>query len=349
MFPRSRNICTLAVATVALTTASLAAPGDAFAFDLRGPFGGRGPAPLTNKIGGGIGKLLDVGGKVIDKTVDVGGKVIDKAVYVRGKMIEQNQAAQGPGPRPTCRAGSRECGGGSAGKPGNPPEAKCSVRGVFGKYDPATGQCVITLGNGNPGTSSKPDSGAGYRCPKQLPYDPQTGRCRRAPDLEALAEEERAAAAERARTEARAEAAARARAEARAAAEAQAERLARPQVIYVGLPAPVVPGSPVLGPAATTAPVPAMAAPAAASTCLTKEYLQAGTVLFKDVCAKEWAMNSTTLPSQVVSAASRACLTKDYLQAGVVLFKDTCTSEWAINPPEQQSQVPQTPGGPQVR
>jgi hypothetical protein len=81
---------------------------------------------------------------------------------------------------------------------------------------------------------------------------------------------------------------------------------------------------------------------------LTKEYLQAGTVLFKDVCAKEWAMNSTTLSSQVVSAASRACLTKDYLQAGVVLFKDTCTNEWAINPPEQQAKAVQTPGAPHV-
>jgi hypothetical protein len=82
---------------------------------------------------------------------------------------------------------------------------------------------------------------------------------------------------------------------------------------------------------------------------LTKEYLQAGTVLFKDVCTNQWAMNSTTLPSQVVSAANRACLTKDNLQAGVVLFKDICTNEWAMNPPEQQAQASQASPVPQVR
>jgi hypothetical protein len=75
---------------------------------------------------------------------------------------------------------------------------------------------------------------------------------------------------------------------------------------------------------------------------LAKEYLQAGVVLFKDVCTKEWAMNSTTLTGQVVSAASRACLTKEYPQAGILFFKDTCTNEWAMNPPpEQQAEAPQ--------
>jgi hypothetical protein len=100
MFPLSKNIGTLAVATVALTTASLSAPGDAFALEPRGPFGNigskGGPGPLinTNKISGGIDKLLNAGGKAIDKTVDVGGKVIDKAINIRGKVIEQNLAAQ---------------------------------------------------------------------------------------------------------------------------------------------------------------------------------------------------------------------------------------------------------------
>jgi hypothetical protein len=31
--------------------------------------------------------------------------------------------------------------------------------------------------------------------------------------------------------------------------------------------------------------------------------------------------------------ASRSCLTKEYLQTGQVLFRDLCTSEWAVNPP----------------
>jgi hypothetical protein len=142
------------------------------------------------------------------------------------------------------------------------------------------------------------------------------------PDKDTLAARQAQAEAERAAAAAR-------------AAAAEAKRLSRPKVIYVGSPAPVAP-----------APV---AAPAPAPTCLTKEYLQAGTVLFKDVCTNQFAMNSTTLPSQVVTAATRACLTKENLQAGVVLFKDTCTNEWAMNPPEQQAQAPQTPAVPQVR
>jgi hypothetical protein len=120
----------------------------------------------------------------------------------------------------------------------------------------------------------------------------------------------------------------------------------KPKVIYVNSPAPVAP-APVAAPAPVVVPAPVAAA--AAPTCLTKEYLQAGTVLFKDVCTNQWAMNSTTLPSQVVSAANRACLTKDNLQAGVVLFKDICTNEWAMNPPEQQAQAPQASPVPQVR
>ena len=75
---------------------------------------------------------------------------------------------------------------------------------------------------------------------------------------------------------------------------------------------------------------------APAPTCLTKEYLQNSTVMFKDNCTKEWAMNSTTLTAQPVN---RACLVKEYPQSGVVLFKDTCTNVWAWNP-EQQAQGP---------
>jgi hypothetical protein len=32
-------------------------------------------------------------------------------------------------------------------------------------------------------------------------------------------------------------------------------------------------------------------------------------------------------------ATGRSCLTKEYLQTGQVLFRDLCTSEWAVNPP----------------
>ena len=50
-------------------------------------------------------------------------------------------------------------------------------------------------------------------------------------------------------------------------------------------------------------------ATAATTTCLTKEYLDIGAVLFKDVCTQEWAMNSTTV-SNKLSAVGRSCLTK---------------------------------------
>ena len=105
---------------------------------------------------------------------------------------------------------------------------------------------------------------------------------------------------------------------------------------------PVVRVAPVAAP--TVRPAVATAAPAAAPSCLTKEYLQAGVVLFKDVCTKEWAMNSTSVPSQPVSQTNSACLTKEYPRADIVLFKDTCTNEWAMNPPpEQQAQASQPP------
>jgi hypothetical protein len=81
------------------------------------------------------------------------------------------------------------------------------------------------------------------------------------------------------------------------------------------------------------------AAQVATRTCLTKEYLQTGTVLFKDVCTKEWALNSNSVATQVASS-NRNCLTKENLRSSVT-FKDVCTGEWAVNPPEQQTQGPQ--------
>jgi hypothetical protein len=32
-------------------------------------------------------------------------------------------------------------------------------------------------------------------------------------------------------------------------------------------------------------------------------------------------------------SAGRSCLTKEYLQTGQILFRDLCTNEWAVNPP----------------
>ena len=85
--------------------------------------------------------------------------------------------------------------------------------------------------------------------------------------------------------------------------------------------------------AATVAPV-STPATAATATCLTKEYLDTGAVLFKDVCTQEWAMNSTNV-SNKLSVVGRSCLTKDNAQDGVILFKDVCTQEWAMNTVEQ--------------
>jgi len=89
---------------------------------------------------------------------------------------------------------------------------------------------------------------------------------------------------------------------------------------------PVMPAPPVnMG---TTTPSPA---PQPAPTCLTKTYLDAGRVMFRDVCSQEWAINTTSVTVQV--AAKAACLAKENPQNGVVLFRDLCTNEWAMNPP----------------
>jgi hypothetical protein len=57
-------------------------------------------------------------------------------------------------------------------------------------------------------------------------------------------------------------------------------------------------------------------------------------VLFKDICTKQWAKNSTALSTRVASADAK-CLRKENLQGGAVLFKDLCTSEWAMIPANQ--------------
>jgi hypothetical protein len=38
-------------------------------------------------------------------------------------------------------------------------------------------------------------------------------------------------------------------------------------------------------------------------------------------------------PVYAARPAARGCLTKEYLQTGQVLFRDLCTNEWAANPP----------------
>ena len=81
-------------------------------------------------------------------------------------------------------------------------------------------------------------------------------------------------------------------------------------------------------------------AAAATSTCLTKEYLDTGAVLFKDTCTKEWAINSTHVDYKG-STVGRTCLIKEGPQNGVVMFKDTCTNEWAMNTVDQQAQTAQ--------
>ncbi len=79
---------------------------------------------------------------------------------------------------------------------------------------------------------------------------------------------------------------------------------------------------------------PVVADPSPPANCLTKEYLEPDTVLFKDVCTKQWAKNSTSVSMRVASADAK-CLTKEKLQGGAVLFKDLCTSEWAMSAPDQ--------------
>ncbi len=86
---------------------------------------------------------------------------------------------------------------------------------------------------------------------------------------------------------------------------------------------------------AAYAPAPAAQAPAA--SCLSKEYLNNGPVLFKDTCTNEWAMGEAS-PTRGLNVG---CLRKEYIDGGVVKFSDICTKEWATNAPaEQQAQAP---------
>lgn len=86
---------------------------------------------------------------------------------------------------------------------------------------------------------------------------------------------------------------------------------------------------------ATYSPPPA----APAASCLTKEYLKDGPVLFKDTCTKEWAIGDAA-EAQSVNAS---CLRKEYVAGGKVKFSDVCTKEWAMNPPADAKPNPQRP------
>ena len=77
------------------------------------------------------------------------------------------------------------------------------------------------------------------------------------------------------------------------------------------------------------------------NSCLAKQYLDTGAVMFKDTCTNEWAINSTTVTAQPGTSASR-CLTKESHPDGVVMFRDTCTNEWAMNTSSQIAEAPQT-------
>ena len=94
-----------------------------------------------------------------------------------------------------------------------------------------------------------------------------------------------------------------------------------------------------VGPVAAA--LPPVTAPSAArlpaTNCLTKDYLQTGVVMFRDVCNQEWAINNSSITNP--APANSACLSKENPQNGVVLFKDNCTSEWAMNPQQPDNQA----------
>jgi hypothetical protein len=93
-------------------------------------------------------------------------------------------------------------------------------------------------------------------------------------------------------------------------------------------------------PATAAASTVSTTAVAGGKTCLMKQYLATGAVLFKDACTKEWAINSTGVASR--TANNRNCLTKDSRENGFVMFKDICTNEWAMNTLERKAEPPES-------
>jgi len=115
---------------------------------------------------------------------------------------------------------------------------------------------------------------------------------------------------------------------------------AKPAVVatpaVVAKPAVVATPAVVAKPAAVTEVAGSAPVATPVDTCLTKEYLENGTVRFKDVCTKEWAINSTDRDGKA-SNVDRNCLTKQSSQGGVLMFKDICTGEWAMNTTKQMA------------
>jgi hypothetical protein len=79
-------------------------------------------------------------------------------------------------------------------------------------------------------------------------------------------------------------------------------------------------------------------ATATSPSCLTKEYLATGAVLFKDTCREQWAINSTTVARH--KPAGQSCLSKEVSNDGIVIFRDTCTSEWAMSSSQNPADPP---------
>jgi hypothetical protein len=82
----------------------------------------------------------------------------------------------------------------------------------------------------------------------------------------------------------------------------------------------------------------ATATPHSKDTCLTKQYLATGAVLFEDTCTRQWAINSTAVATH--KPARRTCLRKEVSDDGIVIFRDTCTNEWAMNDSQHPTDPP---------
>src|ERR1700693_2921083 len=78
--------------------------------------------------------------------------------------------------------------------------------------------------------------------------------------------------------------------------------------------------------------------PSSKNTCLSKEYLATGAVLFKDTCTRQWAINSTAVTTH--KPPGRTCLRKEVSDDGIVIFRDTCTNEWAMNNSQHPADPP---------
>jgi hypothetical protein len=74
------------------------------------------------------------------------------------------------------------------------------------------------------------------------------------------------------------------------------------------------------------------------NSCLTKEYLATGAVLFKDTCTRQWAINSTAVATH--KPVGRTCLSKEVSDDRIVIFRDTCTNEWAMNSADHPTDPP---------